>query len=117
MIRKLIVPAALLALSACAESPTDPSHGRPPARHDANPAFGSGAGLLPPAEAGGQLGSGNDADRSGYVGGGLLTEGDATASSTYVGSGSRTEPPADVAPQLGSGADAEAAGGAMGSGY
>jgi hypothetical protein len=98
MIRKLIVPAALLALSACAGSPTEPALRTGTSRADAHPAFGSGVGLLPPTDdSAGQLGSGAvAADASGYIGSGNLEE------------------PADATPQIGSGAAAD--GGYLGSG-
>ena len=100
MIRKLIVPAALLALSACAGSPTEPASRTGASRADANPAFGSGVGLVPQTdESAGQLGSGAVA---------------AEASSGYIGSGNLEEPAAHASPQLGSGAAAD--GGYLGSG-
>lgn len=119
MIRMLIVPAALLALSACAGSPTEPAARTGALR--ANPAFGSGAGLLPPADkASGQLGSGAVAS-TGQFGSGLAETGDVTLASGIMGSDSRTEPPADAEGDgssiIGTGAKtADSDGPAMGSG-
>ncbi|HEX9938361.1 MAG TPA: hypothetical protein VGB15_14595 [Longimicrobium sp.] len=93
MIRKLIVPAALLALSACAGSPTEPALRTGASRADAHPAFGSGVGLLPPTDASSGTAA---ADASGYIGSGNLEE------------------PVDAPPQIGSGAAAD--GGYLGSG-
>lgn len=94
MIRKLIVPAALLALSACAGSPTEPALRTSASRADAHPAFGSGVGLLPTTD-----------DSWGTTA--------ADANGGYLGSGNLEEQ-ADAAPQLGSGAAAD--GGYLGSG-
>jgi hypothetical protein len=74
MLRKLIVPGALIALSACAGSPSLPAARA--ARMDANPGIGSGAGLLPPPDedSAGQLGSGAKAESSGFMGSGYLVD-------------------------------------------
>lgn len=88
MIRTLIVPAALLALCACAESPTAPAALHSPVRHDANPGIGSGVGLASPGGApanGPLMGSGND--------------GASTSEGGQRGSGAR----ADEAPGIGAG--------------
>jgi hypothetical protein len=70
MTRILIVPAMLLALAACTESPTAPAPLHSPVvRHDANPGIGSGAGLAPPD--GGEPGSGARADEAPGIGAGV----------------------------------------------
>ena len=63
MIRRLLIPAALLALAACSASPTAP-RATAPALHDDTGTFGGGAGLVdspppPPGDNSGFLGSGN----------------------------------------------------------
>src|SRR5438105_2282130 len=119
MIRRLIVPAALLALAACAESPTAPTALHSPARHDASPGIGSGAGLAPRDGAadwplvgsgndsgstsdGGQLGSGARADEAPGIGAGVgvlpwdesgqLGSGNDVVGSTDGGGGTLAQP-------------------------
>jgi hypothetical protein len=133
MIRTLIVPAALLALAACAESPTSSASLHSPIRHDANAAIGSGAGLAPPDGApadgplvgsgndapttsdGGQPGSGARADAAPGIGAGVgllpwdesgqLGSGNDVAGSTHTGAATLAEPGATISStSVGSGA-------------
>ncbi|HSU16693.1 hypothetical protein [Longimicrobium sp.] len=92
MTRRIIPAAALLALAACAASPTTPASAR--ISRDGNPGIGSGAGVFPPPDANsGQLGSGALFDASPGIGAGVGIAAPADANTGQLGSGNAPEGP------------------------